>query len=353
MAAQTSYALLCLENPLLDIQGHGDRAMIAEYGMKLNDTILVEDNPKQLELYDDLIKNHDAKLIAGGGAQNTARGAQYMLPPNSTLYIGCVGDDEYADILRKACKEQGVHVEYRVDPDHPTGRCGVIITDHHRTMCTNLAAANQYKLEHLQQPQIWSLVESSRVYYVGGYHLTVCPPAAMALATHAAKTNKPFCLGLSAGFIPQFFKDQLAEVLPYTDYLFGNENEAKTWAENNGVKADASIPEIAKALANVDKVNKQRPRIVIITQGTDPTIVATGGTGEVSIQEFPVLPIEPNLIVDTTGAGDAFAAGFLAGIVLDDPIDVCVKKGQWLAKLSLQELGPSYPFPKRTYGQDN
>ena len=116
MAPQQSYALLCLENPLLDIQGKGDKAMIAEYGMKLNDTILVEDNKKQLELYDDLIKNHDAKLIAGGGAQNTARGAQYMLPPNSTLYIGCVGDDEYADILRKACTEQGMYHSQKTNP---------------------------------------------------------------------------------------------------------------------------------------------------------------------------------------------------------------------------------------------
>lgn len=79
--------------------------MIQKYGMKLNDTVLAESH--QMGLYDDLIQNHDAKLIAGGGAQNTARGAQYMLPPNSVWYVGCVGNDEYADILRKACKEAG------------------------------------------------------------------------------------------------------------------------------------------------------------------------------------------------------------------------------------------------------
>lgn len=79
--------------------------MIEQYGMKLNDTVLAE--PHQLGIYDDLINNHNAKLIAGGGAQNTARGAQYMLPPNSTWYVGCVGDDEYAKILEKACKDQG------------------------------------------------------------------------------------------------------------------------------------------------------------------------------------------------------------------------------------------------------
>jgi len=79
--------------------------MIKQYGMKLDDTVLAE--PHQLGLFDDLIKNRDGKLVAGGGAQNTARGAQYMLPPNSTLYIGCVGNDEYANTLREACKKEG------------------------------------------------------------------------------------------------------------------------------------------------------------------------------------------------------------------------------------------------------
>lgn len=245
---------------------------------------------------------------------------------------------------------KGVHTEYRVDPDHPTGRCGVIITDHHRTMCTDLAAANEYKIDHLQQPRIWSMVESSKVYYVGGYHLTVCPPAAMALAEHAAATNKQFLIGLSAGFIPQFFKDQLAQIMPYADFVLGNENEAEAWAKANDVAEGASIPEIAKVLANTEKANKKRPRAVIITQGTEPTLVAV--TGEEEVRSYPVLPIDPKLICDTTGAGDAFAAGFLAGVVAGDDIETSVKKGQWLAKLSIQELGPSFPFPKKTYGQD-
>lgn len=162
--------------------------MLEKYGLKINDTILAEE--KHMGIYEDLIKNRDAKLIPGGGAQNTARGAQYMLPPDSVWYIGCVGKDEYADTLRQKCKEQGLHVEYRVDEKEPTGRCGVVITGHHRTMCTHLAAANEYKIEHLKQPRIWAMVEKSKIYYVGGYHLTVCPPAAMALAEEAAAKNK-------------------------------------------------------------------------------------------------------------------------------------------------------------------
>jgi adenosine kinase len=105
--ASKSFSLLCLENPLLDIQGVGDQAMLEKYGLKLDDTLLAEEH--QMGIYDDLIQNHDAILIPGGAAQNTARGAQYMLPADSVWYIGCVGDDEYADILRKKCTEQGKH----------------------------------------------------------------------------------------------------------------------------------------------------------------------------------------------------------------------------------------------------
>lgn len=218
-------------------------------------------------------------------------------------------------------------------------------------MCTDLAAANEYKIEHLKQPEIWKMVEASKIYYVGGYHLTVCVPAAMALAEHAAQTNKTFTIGLAAGFIPQFFKDQLAQVLPYADFVFGNENEAETWAKTQDLPEGTSIAEIAKKIANLDKVNKQKPRTVIITQGTEPTIVAVQGQDNIS--EFPVLAIDKTKIVDTLGAGDAFASGFLAGLVSNDSVEDCVKKGQWLAKLSIQEFGPAFPYPKKTYGQDN
>ncbi|KAG9783096.1 Ribokinase-like protein, partial [Aureobasidium melanogenum] len=345
--ADKQWKLLCLENPLLDIQGGGDEEMLKQYGLKLDDTLLAE--PHQMGLYDDLIKNRNAKLIPGGAAQNTARGAQYMLPPDSVWYIGCVGDDEYAKILREKCAEQGLHVEYRVDPKVPTGKCGVVITGHHRTMCTHLAAANEYKVDHLLDPRIWSMVEKTDVFYVGGYHLTVCPPAAMALAKHAAENNKIFMLSLSAGFIPQFFKEPLAEILPYCDYVFGNENEAKTWAETQG-HSGISMQECAKLMAKLPKVNTKRPRVVIVTQGTDPTIVAVAEQGkDVEVKEYPVPVIDEKLINDTNGAGDAFAGGFCAGIVQGEPLEKCIKKGQWLARLSLQELGPSYPSPKQTY----
>ncbi|KAJ5104522.1 hypothetical protein NUU61_001869 [Penicillium alfredii] len=346
MAAPQGYPLLCLENPLLDIQARGDAALLEKYGLKDNDAILAEEN--HMGLYEELLQR-DAKLIPGGAAQNTARGAQYMLPENSVLYIGCVGKDKYGETLKKTCEEAGVHTEYRVDDVQPTGKCGVVITGHNRSMCTHLAAANEYKIEHLKQPQIWSLVEKAQVFYVGGYHLTVSVPAILALAEEAAAKNKVFMLSLSAPFIPQFFKEQLDSVLPYTDYTFCNETEARSYATSHewGIE---DVVEIAKKLAQLPKKNTQRPRIAIVTQGTLPTVVGIASpNGDVQVKEFNVHEIAKEAINDTNGAGDAFAGGFVAGILQGKSLEDSIDMGQWLASKSIQELGPSYPSPKVTY----
>ncbi|KAI0526451.1 Ribokinase-like protein [Xylaria bambusicola] len=346
MAATKEFPLLCLENPLLDIQAFADESLLNKYGLKANDAILAEE--KHIPLYEELLNNYDAKLIAGGAAQNTARGAQYILSPNSVVYLGGVGDDKYAAILRDAVKQVGLRVEYRVDPKTPTGRCGAIITGMNRSLCTDLGAANLYDIEHLKQPEIWKLAENADFYYVGGFHFTVCPPAIMALGEEAAAKNKTFIVNLSAPFIPEFFKDPLDASAPYWDYIICNETEAAAYAKSHGLADIAEdIPAIAKALANLPKKNTQRARVAVITQGTNPTVVAVQGQDEV--KQFPVHAIGADKINDTNGAGDAFAGGFVAGLVQGKDINTAVDMGQWLAALSIQELGPSYPFPKRTY----
>ncbi|RYP11568.1 hypothetical protein DL765_007710 [Monosporascus sp. GIB2] len=345
MAANKEFALLCLENPLLDIQAVGSQELLDKYGLKANDAILAD--PKHIPLYEELLNNYDAKLIAGGAAQNTARGAQYILPPNSVVYLGGVGDDKYAAILKDAVREVGLRVEYRVDPKEPTGRCGVVITGHNRSLCTDLGAANHYDLDHLKSPEIWKLVEGAQFYYVGGYHFTVCPPAIQALGEHAAAHDKVFIVNMSAPFIAEFFKDPLDASTPYWDYVICNETEAEAYAKSHGLANTTDIKAIAKDIANLPKANSKRARVVVVTHGTEPTVVAVQGQDDV--KEYPVHAIDASKINDTNGAGDAFAGGFVAGLVQGKPLETCIDMGQWLARLSIQELGPSYPFPKQTY----
>ena len=167
-------------------------------------------------------------------------------------------------------------------------------------MCTDLAAANEYKIDHLKSPEIWKLVQQAQVYFVGGYHLTVCVPAILALAEEAAANDKTFVLSLSAPFIPLFFKDQLAQTSKYWDYVIGNETEARSWAEGQGHET-RDVKEIAKLMAELPKENTKRKRTVVITQGTEGTVVVQQGQSEV--REFGIKEIGKSEICDTNGAG--------------------------------------------------
>ena len=157
-------------------------------------------------------------------------------------------------------------------------------------------------------------------------------------------------LSISAPFIPEFFKDQLDSVLPYADYVFCNETEAQTYSKTHDWDTDNDIPSIAKKLSQLPKKNTKRPRVAVVTQGTLPTVTATTkSNGEIDVQEFPVRKVAESSINDTNGAGDAFAGGFAAGVVLKKSLLESVKMGKWLASLSIQELGASFPSPKQVY----
>ena len=115
------------------------------------------------------------------------------------------------------------------------------------------------------------------------------------------------------------------------------------------------IPEIAKKLAALPKKNTKRPRLVVITQGADPTIVvSSSGEGVVAatdVHQYPVIPIKSEQIVDTNGAGDAFVGGFLSQLVQGKSTEVCVKGGNYLANLVIQRSGASYPEGKSTFSE--
>ncbi|KAJ3189405.1 hypothetical protein HDU85_003035 [Gaertneriomyces sp. JEL0708] len=336
MTVEGQYVLLGMENPLLDISAHVKPELLKKYNLKANDAILAAEEHKPL--YDELLKDYKVDYVAGGAAQNTLRGAQWLLPQNSTVYIGCVGKDANAETLREAAAKDGLRTEYLVDESTPTGLCAVLITDENRSMVTDLQAANNYKEEHLQTPEIWGLVENAKFFYVGGFFLTVSPPSAMRVAKHAAETKKTFAINLSAPFISQFFTKPLDELLPYVDLVFGNEAEADAYATAHNWNT-TDVSEIALKIAALPKVNTTRPRMVIFTQGSEKTIVAKEGV----VTEFPIIKIDHSKIVDTNGAGDAFTGGFLSQYVQGKPIDTCVHAGHYVAHVVIQRTGPTYP----------
>jgi len=248
------------------------------------------------------------------------------------------------EILRAAATADGVRPEYLEDDKVATGLCAVLITGRHRSMVTNLLAANEYKEDHLTRPEIWALVEKAKAYYIGGFFLTVSPPSIMRIAKHAAENNKIFVMNFSAPFIMQFFKDPLFATAPYWDVIFGNEDEAAAFGNAQGWE-DQDLREIALKISALPKVNTKRSRVVIITHGSEPTIVATEG----KVTEYPVKKIDSSLIVDTNGAGDAFVGGFLSQFVLGKSVEESLKGAQFAAHVIIQHTGCSFPKEKPVY----
>ncbi|KAI8815959.1 Ribokinase-like protein [Fimicolochytrium jonesii] len=336
MSADSAPVFLGIGNPLLDMSAVVDAEFLKKYNLKSNDAILAGEEHKPL--YKEMPEKYEVEYVAGGATQNSMRGAQWLLPAKSTVYIGCVGKDANAQKLREAAAKDGLRTEYLEDAEAATGLCAVLITGIERSLCTDLQAANLYKIDHLKKPEIWGLVESAKFYYTSGFFLTVSPPSAMLIAEHAAKTNKVFGLNLSAPFISQFFKEPLNNLLPYVDILFGNESEAEAYSTSNNWNL-TDVSEIALKLASSPKVNASRSRLVVFTQGAHDTVVVQDG----KVTKIPIIPIAREKIVDTNGAGDAFVGGFWAQYVQGKSLETAVKAGHYVANVVIQRSGPTYP----------
>jgi len=299
-------------NPLLDMQVRNGEKLVEKYGLKADDAILAEE--KHAGIYDELVNEHKVVYVAGGAAQNTARGAAYVLPPQSVVYTGAVGDDDLAEQLKEANKREGLDQAYQVKKGEKTGACAVIITGHLRSLVTTLRVAEKFEKSHLSSPEVAPLVESAKFYYIEGYFLTHGVESALELSRKSAVAGKTFVMNFSAPFIPQFFTKQLQDIIPYTDVIIGNESEAEAWASANGLPNVKDLPAIARSIALLPKSNSARPRIVIFTQGAHQTVMVTSDKPD-SPKTFPVDPLSDDQIVDTNGAGDAFAGGFVGALV--------------------------------------
>ncbi|CAN1304860.1 Adenosine kinase 2 [Linum perenne] len=207
-----------------------------------------------------------------------------------------------------------------------------------RSLVANLSAANCYKSNHLRKQANWALVEKAKYFYIGGFFLTVSPDSIHLVAEYAAATNKVFSMNLSAPFICEFFKDAQEKVLPYMDFVFGNETEARTFSKVHGWETK-NVEEIAIKISQWPKESGTYKRITVITQGADPVVVAEDG----KVKTFPVIQLPKEKLVDTNGAGDAFVGGFLAQLVQKKPIEECVRAGCYASNVVIQRSGCTYP----------
>ncbi|KAH9520268.1 hypothetical protein Btru_060396 [Bulinus truncatus] len=328
--------LLGMGNPLLDISIEGDEELLARYGLLSNNAVLA--TPEQHKIFHDIVENYTPSFIVGGATQNSIRVAQWLLLVKyATTFFGAVGDDSFKDILEKNAQNVGVNVRYQIVKGEKTGVCAAIIVGQDRSLITELGAAKKFSLDFLKKPENWTFVEKAMFYYIGGFLLTVSPESVLAVAQHCSALNKTLVMNLHATFVCDKFADENLDLMQYIDVLFGNGDEAMTFARAAGLKA-VTVKDIALETALMPKHNPDRPRIVIFTQGRDPTCVATEG----KVVEMPVDPIDPALIKDTNGCGDAFVGGFLSQLVQGKPLSECLRCGQYAAKVVIQHFGCTY-----------
>lgn len=252
--------------------------------------------------------------------------------------MGCVGNDDYAKQLEDCASSDGVLVHYMKDTETPTGTCAALIKDNDRALVTNLDAANNFKISHLDSDKAKEIIESAKFYYIAGFFLTVSVESLVKVAEHALENKKTFCLNLSAPFIIDFFADQMAQAMPYADYLFGNESEAAAYGKKHNLGED--IKEIALKVAALPKKG-DTPRTVVFTQGSDCTVVACNG----KVTVYKVEKIAKELLVDTNGAGDAFVGGFLSELVQGKDMETAVQAGHWAARYIIQQPGTTIDKP--------
>lgn len=157
--------VLGVGQPLLDYLTHVNDDIYMKYELEKDNAIL--DNGKHTPLYEELVKRYDVHYEAGGAGLNTIRMIQWILKkPYACAFVGCVGVDDAADILRTECDRVGVRVKFfPVNDGVATGKCAVLVKDKFRSMVTHLGASKELTLEQVRSNDVWPMVERARLFY--------------------------------------------------------------------------------------------------------------------------------------------------------------------------------------------
>ncbi|XP_018497765.1 adenosine kinase isoform X2 [Galendromus occidentalis] len=320
-------------DPLLDITANVDVSLLEKFKLGQNDSVPA--GPEHAGLSEQLCRKYAPRYTAGGSTQNTLRVLQWILrQPRISTMIGAIGFDQFGRYLEQNARECGVDIRYHYDNQHQTGTCCVLVTKRgmNRSLVTTKGAAAHYSEQHLHR--VWDSVERAKFFYVTSYFLCGNLETVLKVAHHSRRKGKVMCLNLSAPFLMDLHREKITAILPYVDIIFGNESELDAFLKSHSKQM--SRREGSKFLSTF---LAPVPRVVVITCGNEPVIVANGG----NLTEYPISKIDPDSVVDTNGAGDAFVGGFLAFLIKGCSIDVCVKNGCLAALAIIQELGCTTP----------
>jgi sugar/nucleoside kinase (ribokinase family) len=260
----------------------------------------------------DQLKDYPQSLSAGGSAANTVHGLGKLGIPAG--YIGVIGEDELGGSFVRDLIDAGVE-PHLIHSSRETGRAtGLISPDSERTFATYLGAAIELAPEHLR-PEVF---EKYDYFHIEGYLVQNHDLIEKALKL-AKEKNMTVSLDLSSYNVVEANLDFLHDmVMKYVDIVFANEEEARAFT---GYEPQEAVIEIGK-------------KCII-------AIVKTGSKGSLikSKEELSLIGVIDVVPIDTTGAGDMYAAGFLCGHAQGKSLRECGELGALLAGNVIEVMG--------------
>jgi sugar/nucleoside kinase (ribokinase family) len=308
------FDILGIGNAIVDVVAPVHEPFLSRHGMRKGTMTLI-DAADADRIYAAMPAGQET---SGGSAANTCAVAAHL--GARVAYLGKVADDELGRVFRHDISSAGVH--HPTAPlagGAPTARCLILVTpDGQRTMNTFLGACTTFGEDDVDV----AVVSDAAVTYLEGYLFD--PPAAQrafrkaAAAAHAAgrrvalTLSDPFCVDRHRAA----FRDLVAAEV---DILFANEAEICSLYERNEFEA---------AVAHA----RQDVALACLTRSEQGSLVISGADAI----EVPAVPTE---VIDTTGAGDAYAAGFLAGLTAGRPLSQCGHLGSIAAAEVISHYG--------------
>ena len=313
------YDVVALGNAIVDVLAPAADAFLQDQGLTKGAMGLV-DAERFAALYAAMAPGVEA---SGGSAGNTVAGVASL--GGRAAYIGKVADDALGRVFTHDLQAGGVHFAPRPLAGGATGACMINVTpDGQRTMSTFLGAASQLTAGDVDA----ATVQAGAVVYLEGYLFD--PPAArdaFAVAAGAAReAGRTTALTLSDAFVAQRWRAELLAFLPQVDVVLCNEAEALALFETDDF--DAAVDRLAGQV-----------KIAAVTRGPQGSVVRYDGE-RAQVEAAPV-----DMVVDTTGAGDQYAAGFLLGLARGRSLETCARLGHLAAAEVIGHYGPRPQTP--------
>ena len=318
------YQVVGIGNALVDVIAHAGDAFLDKHRLVKGSMTLIETD-RAVELYRAL---GAAVEMSGGSAANTMCGIASF--GGRAAYIGKVSSDDLGAVFGHDLHAVGVSFRAGAPSGTvPTGRCIIVVTpDAQRTMNTYLGVSSLLSIADLDEEAI----ATGEVLYMEGYLFDRGDAKAAfrraAEVAHAA--GRRVSLTLSDSFcVDRHRADFRALVRDEVDLLFGNEDEL------------CSLYEVASLEAAIAEVRRDCD-LVAVTAGADGSCVVTpDGTVRVPAERV-------DRVLDTTGAGDLYAAGFLFGLTNGESLDDCARLGSIAAAEVISHVGPRPLVPLHT-----